>query len=58
MKIEELPKLRALKGWTQEQAARFLGVNVRTLRAWEQGTRTPKPLVLEAIEARIKELAK
>ncbi len=51
--LEPFVDLRLLpgrKGWTQTQAARPLGVKVRTLRSWERGERCPKPIVLRFIE--------
>ena len=48
-----LPKL--LKQWrernrfNQDEGAQRLGVPVRTLRAWEQGTRQPTEITLRAI---------
>jgi transcriptional regulator with XRE-family HTH domain len=47
--FRELKRLRCRKGWTQAQTAERLGVKPRTLRAWEQGTRYPKPIVLRVI---------
>ncbi len=47
--IELLKGLRTRKRWTQVQAAKAIGVRVRTLRSWEQGTRHPKPIVERAL---------
>jgi transcriptional regulator with XRE-family HTH domain len=44
----ELRKWREAKGWTRKQAAKHLGVNVKTLESWEYGTR--KPPGLNALE--------
>jgi transcriptional regulator with XRE-family HTH domain len=48
--VERLKILRKRKNWTQEQCAEKLGTTARTLRAWEQGARAPKPLVASALE--------
>jgi transcriptional regulator with XRE-family HTH domain len=38
---ERLCRLRTEKGWSQEIAAREVGVSVTTWRAWETGRREP-----------------
>lgn len=51
MKISELLKLwRDKQGLTQEQAARRLGVCVKTVHNWEKGETTPKEYIREIIE--------
>ncbi|AFM01424.1 Mg chelatase-related protein [Desulfitobacterium dehalogenans ATCC 51507] len=39
---EQIKKARLMRGMTLSEYAKFLGVNVRTLRAWECGERMPK----------------
>jgi putative transcriptional regulator len=36
--------VRERLGTSQAILARFLGVSINTLRAWEQGKRTPQPI--------------
>lgn len=47
---EDIPKLlkawREKNGLTQEEGAKILGVTVKTLQAWEQKYRTPKPITI------------
>lgn len=38
---QRLGRLRQIKGWSQEDAAREVGVSVTTWRAWERGRREP-----------------
>ena len=45
----DLRTLRRRRGWTQSVTADKLGVKVRTLRSWERGSRTPKPIVVRVI---------
>jgi putative transcriptional regulator len=47
-------RVRELLGTSQAVLARFLGVNVNTIRSWEQGKRLPQPMAcrfLAEIEA-------
>ena len=39
-------------GISQNKAAKKLGVPVRTLQNWEQGTRRPQGLALKVVEAK------
>ena len=39
--IERFIKYRKAKGWTQNEAAKQLGISVWSLRSYEQKTRTP-----------------
>lgn len=55
--IEQFIILRKRKGWTQEQAAKKLGVTVRCLRSWEQTERKPKPIVARVMKQFIEEAA-
>jgi putative transcriptional regulator len=40
----DVKRVRERLGTSQAILARFLGVNINTLRAWEQGKRTPQPI--------------
>ena len=53
--FDRLKILRKRRGWTQERCAELLKVPPRTLRAWEQGSRTPRPIIESAIEKFIAE---
>ena len=51
----DVERVRALLGVSQAVLAQFLGVNVNTVRSWEQGKRPPQPIAcrfLAEIEAR------
>ena len=51
----DVKRVRELLGASQGVLARFLGVNVNTVRSWEQGKRPPQPIAcrfLAEIEAR------
>ncbi|MGA2701138.1 MAG: helix-turn-helix domain-containing protein [Isosphaeraceae bacterium] len=41
---EDVKRVRELLGASQAVLAGFLGVNVNTLRSWEQGKRLPQPI--------------
>jgi len=41
---EEIKRSRSLRGMTQEQMAKEVGVSVTTVRRWELGITTPSPL--------------
>lgn len=47
--IKSLRVLRLLKGWRQEDLAKKIKVPVRTIRAWEQGKTTPRPITVAGI---------
>ncbi len=52
----DVKRVRELLGASQAVLAAFLGVNVNTVRSWEQGKRVPQPIAsrfLSAIEADI-----
>jgi DNA-binding transcriptional regulator YiaG len=40
----DVKRVRDLLGVSQAVLAWFLGVNVKTVRSWEQGKRTPQPI--------------
>ena len=51
---EDVKRVRELLGLSQAVLAGFLGVNVNTVRSWEQGKRPPQPIArrfLAEIEA-------
>lgn len=48
--IEALILVRRRKGLRQVDVAKKLGVPVRTLRAWEQGSNEPRPDGVEKIK--------
>jgi transcriptional regulator with XRE-family HTH domain len=45
-----LKKLRKLKGWSQEQVARELGVSLNTVQRWESGRNKPSALAREKLQ--------
>jgi putative transcriptional regulator len=52
---EDVKRVRERLGVSQAVLAQFLGVNVNTVRSWEQGKRPPQPIArrfLAEIEAR------
>jgi putative transcriptional regulator len=53
-KPEDVKRVRELLGASQAVLAGFLGVNINTVRSWEQGKRLPQPIAcrfLSEIEA-------
>ena len=46
---ENLKYFRKLKGWTQEELARNLGVTLNTVQRWEMGKTKPSPLAAEKL---------
>lgn len=53
---ERIKYLRKVKGWTQEQLARNLGVSLNTVQRWEMGKTKPSPLAKEKLEAIFQEV--
>ena len=47
---DKIRQCRELKGWTQEQLARDLGVSLNTVQRWELGKNQPSPLALEKLQ--------
>jgi DNA-binding transcriptional regulator YiaG len=41
---EDVKRVRSLLGISQAVLARFLGVNIGTVRSWERGRRLPQPI--------------
>ena len=50
MDIKELRSLRESKNWTRKNLADKLAVSVSTVQSWEQGTKIPRPVTIQAIE--------
>ena len=50
MNIEELKNLRTKKGWTRKQLADKLAISVKTIQAWEQGFKNPRPSMLVLLD--------
>ncbi|MGN6643573.1 MAG: helix-turn-helix domain-containing protein [Verrucomicrobiota bacterium] len=48
--IQQLRELRTIKGWNRENCAARIGVTARALRSWEEGARSPKPIVLRVLK--------
>lgn len=42
---DKIKLLRAKRDWTQPEAARAFGVDLRTLQKWESGENKPRNLV-------------
>jgi DNA-binding XRE family transcriptional regulator len=42
----DIATLRKARGWSQEEAARRIGISLRTLCRWESGKSNPSPLGL------------
>ena len=45
-----IKQCRALKGLTQEQLARSIGVSLNTVQRWESGKTLPSPLAMEKLQ--------
>lgn len=41
---DDVKRVRGILGLSQPLFARFLGVDVKTVRSWEQGAREPSPM--------------
>jgi putative transcriptional regulator len=48
---DKIRRCRELKGWSQEQLARELGISLNTVQRWEAGRNQPSPLALEKLQA-------
>jgi putative transcriptional regulator len=46
----KIRQCRDIKGWTQEQLARNLGVSLNTVQRWESGKTRPSPLAIEKLQ--------
>jgi putative transcriptional regulator len=47
---DKIRQCRVLKGWTQEQLARNIGVSLNTVQRWESGRTIPSPLAMEKLQ--------
>ena len=47
---DNIRQYRILKGWTQEQLARNIGVSLNTVQRWELGKNMPSPLAMEKLQ--------
>jgi len=47
---DKIRQCRVLKGWTQEQLARNIGVSLNTVQRWESGKTVPSPLAMEKLQ--------
>jgi putative transcriptional regulator len=47
---DKIRQCRKLKGWTQEQLARNIGVSLNTVQRWESGKTRPSPLAMEKLQ--------
>jgi len=47
---DKIRQCRVLKGWTQEQLARNIGVSLNTVQRWESGKTIPSPLAMEKLQ--------
>ena len=47
---DEVKEIRAMIGVSQPIFGQFLGVDVKTVRSWEQGRRTPSPMACRFLE--------
>ncbi|MFC2059580.1 multiprotein-bridging factor 1 family protein [Chloroflexota bacterium] len=48
--VDKIRQCRDLKGWTQEQLARNVGVSLNTVQRWESGRTQPSPLAMEKLQ--------
>ena len=47
---DKIRQCRHLKGWTQEELARNIGVSLNTVQRWESGKTRPSPLAMEKLQ--------
>ena len=47
---DKIKECRNLKGWSQENLARHLGVSLQTVHRWETGRTIPSPLAMEKLQ--------
>jgi len=53
---DKLKHCRHIKGWTQEQLARNIGVSWNTVQRWESGKTSPSPLAMEKLQDLLKDV--
>ena len=46
---ERLKHYRVIRGWSQEQLARQLGISLNTLQRWELSKTRPSPLAMDRL---------
>ena len=52
--MQALSALRHRKQWSRAECAKRIGVTERALRSWEEGARTPKPIVQKVVKDFVK----
>ena len=52
----KIRECRHLKGWTQEELARNIGVSLNTVQRWESGKTHPSPLAMEKLQELLKDV--
>ena len=55
MKPEEIKQARAALGLTQTKFGELLHAKLRTVQAWEKGTRNMQPITRELLERKLQE---
>ncbi len=53
---EKIRYVRRIKGWSQENLARKLGVTLNTVQRWEMGKTKPSPLAREKLQGIFREV--
>ena len=53
---DKIRQCRDLKGWTQEQLARNVGVSLNTVQRWESSSTHPSPLAMEKLQKILEEV--
>ena len=53
---DKIRQCRDLKGWTQEQLARNVGVSLNTVQRWESGRTQPSHLAMEKLQEILEEV--
>jgi transcriptional regulator with XRE-family HTH domain len=53
---DKIRQCRKLKGWTQEQLARTIGVSLNTVQRWESGKTHPSPLAMEKLQELLEDI--
>ena len=52
----KIKQCRGLKGLTQEQLARSIGVSLNTVQRWESGKTRPSPLAMEKLQSLLEDV--
>jgi putative transcriptional regulator len=53
---DKIRHCRIVKGWTQEQLARNIGVSLNTVQRWESGKTRPSPLAIEKLQGLLEDV--